>query len=139
MICHHSTSCPFLFQPQNTSVLSLQHVYCAILSAFTMVLFLFQVFSSWISCFVLLCILLLLIIFFILCHCYPFFIVLQHVIVIQATSGLIRLDPFRHYCDSFSMDGTEIGWYLSCVVSMLNSFLSFIHSGAVFSMLVWML
>ena len=133
-ICHHGISCPPLFQQQNTSVLSLQLVYCAILSAFTTVLFLFH--GSWISCFVLCLILLLLII---ICHCYPFFIVLQHVIVILATSGLIRLDPFRHYCDSFSMDGTEDGWYLSHVVSMLNSFSSFICSDAIFSMLVWTL
>ena len=35
-ICHHGISYPLLFQLQNTSALSLQHVYCAILSAFTM-------------------------------------------------------------------------------------------------------
>ena len=35
-ICHHGDSYSLLFQLQNTSALSLQHPYCAILSAFIM-------------------------------------------------------------------------------------------------------
>ena len=57
-------------------------------------------------------------------------------IVIQATSGLVRLDPCRHDLDSFSMDSGEVGWYLSQVTLMLVSFSSFILSGVVFGMVV---
>ena len=60
------------------------------------------------------------------------FVMLQHNIVIWVTGGLIRLGLFRHYCDSLSIDGAEDGWCFSHVVSALNSFSSFIHSGAVF-------
>ena len=42
-ICHSGTSCPLVFQLHNTSVLSLHHVYCAVLSSSPWVLFLFQV------------------------------------------------------------------------------------------------
>ena len=35
-ICHHGASSPLVFQLYNTSVLSLHHVYCAVLSSFTM-------------------------------------------------------------------------------------------------------
>ena len=91
----------FCFSYRTHSVLSLQHVYCAILSAFTMGIILYWalhhgIFSfsgslSRISCFALLFILILLIIFFIVCHCYPFFIMLQHNVVTWCTNGCADL------------------------------------------------
>ena len=97
-ICHCCASCPLVFQVHNTSVSSLHHAYCAVLGSFThwhyfciklftMVLFLFQVLyheslavlSPLSSSF----------------YLYPLFLALQHIIiVIQATSGIISLDPF---------------------------------------------
>ena len=119
---------------QHISIISAPCISCC--CCFTMGIISISGASPWISCFILLLILFLCIVFFITCCCYPLFIVLQHNIVILATSGLIRLDLFRYYFDLFSMDSAEFGWYLSHVTSMLVSFLSFILSGAVFGMIV---
>ena len=90
-----------------SSVSALYHMYCSVLSSSPQILLCFKFFTtdillvlsslSWIpSCFILLlifflCIFFLDILLFITLYCYPPFIMLQYsIIVIQATSGIIR-------------------------------------------------
>ena len=100
-ICHHVTSCSLVFQMHHTPVLSLHHAYCACIKffhcryclcikLFTTVLFLFQVLHHESLAFHFLASTLSSSLYW-----YPLFIVLQHIIIgIQATSGIISLDPF---------------------------------------------